>query len=43
MPSDIDGKKVWKTSEIRTLKGAMFEKYEAEIEAAKREGRIVVG
>jgi hypothetical protein len=41
--SDMDGKKVWKTSEIRALKGAMFEKYEAEIEAAKREGRIVNG
>jgi len=43
MPDNIDGKKVWKTSEIRALKGAMFEKYEAEIEAARREGRIIPG
>lgn len=43
LPDNVDGKKIWKTSEIRSLKGAMFEKYEADIEAAKREGRIVQG
>lgn len=40
---DMNGKKVWTTSEIKSMKGHMYEKYEAEIEAAKREGRIVVG
>jgi len=36
-----DGKRIWKLSEIRSLKGAEFEKHEAEIDAAVEEGRIV--
>jgi|TARA_Y100000310_G_scaffold343709_1_gene452649 hypothetical protein len=36
-----DGKRIWKLSEIRTLKGAEFEKYESDIDAAVEEGRIV--
>lgn len=34
------GKKIWKTSEIRKLKPAQFERYEAELDLAYAEGRI---
>ncbi len=42
VPDSIDGKKIWKTSELRKLKPMQYEKYEAEIEAARREGRLVI-
>jgi hypothetical protein len=34
------GKKIWKTSEIRKLKPAQFERYEDELDLAYAEGRI---
>lgn len=42
VPDQLNGKKVWKTSEIRRLKPNDFEKYEADIDAARREGRFVI-
>ena len=36
-------KKVWTASEIRSLKSHEFEKYEAEIDQARIEGRIANG
>lgn len=38
--ADDSGKKLWKASEIHRLHPSQFEKYESEIEAARREGRI---
>ena len=45
MSKDVSGdsgnnKKIWKASEIGKLKSWQFEKLEAEIDAAKAEGRI---
>ena len=42
---DVDAsvKKVWKVSEISKLKPAQFEKFEKEIDLARKEGRIVNG
>ncbi len=40
MPDNIDGKKVWTASEVKKLKPAQYEKFEADIEAARREGRF---
>jgi len=42
VPDQLNGKKVWRTSELRRLKGAEFEKYEADIDAARREGRFII-
>lgn len=38
--ADESGKKIWKASEIGTMHPKIYEKYEAEIEQARREGRI---
>jgi hypothetical protein len=38
--TDAGNKKIWKASEIRTLKPWQFEKLESEIDAARTEGRI---
>lgn len=38
--TDEGGKRIWKASEIGALKPAQFEKFEAEIEQARIEGRI---
>ena len=42
---DVDAsvKKVWKVSDISKLKPAQFEKFEKEIDLARKEGRIVNG
>jgi len=40
MTDDSGGKKIWKVSEISKLNGKAFEKFEAEIELAREEGRI---
>ena len=40
---DASTKKVWKISEISKMRPAQFEKYEKEIDLARKEGRIVNG
>lgn len=42
VPDTLDGKKVWRTSELRRMKPQEYEKYEADIDAARREGRLVI-
>lgn len=41
IPSEMDGKRVWKTSEIAKMHPKMYEQYENEIEIARKEGRLV--
>lgn len=38
--ADDSGKRIWKASEIQKMHPKDFEKYESELEAARREGRI---
>jgi len=40
-PNGTAGKKVWRESEIRRLRPYEWEKFEKEIEAARREGRLI--
>lgn len=42
VPTEVNGKKVWKTSEIRKMHPKQYEKYETEIENARVEGRLEV-
>lgn len=37
---DFDGKKVWKASEVQKMHPKMYEKYEDDIDTARREGRF---
>mgnify|MGYP003126398273 CR=1 FL=1 len=40
---DVSSKKIWKLSDISRLKPSQYEKFEKEIDLARREGRIVNG
>jgi hypothetical protein len=40
---DVSSKKIWKLSDISKLKPSQYEKFEKEIDLARREGRIVNG
>lgn len=40
---DVSNKKIWKLSDISKLKPSQYEKFEKEIDLARREGRIVNG
>lgn len=41
--TDTAGKRIWKISEIAKLRPAEFDKYEQEIDQARREGRLIDG